>query len=191
MILVLIRVVVLTLITFLLPTLATAAATTWTIVSADSKITFTATQNNAPVSGIFKTFTGTINFDPAQLASSNVHIVVDMNSVITSYNEVENNLKTADWFNVKIFPQAVFTANNFTKIANNTYQAKGNLTIRDKTLPIVLTFVLDQYSNTKAHATGSTTLKRTAFGVGQGDWASTDEIKDDVKVDFVLDAVKK
>lgn len=175
----------------LLPTLGAAAVPTWKIVANQSSITFTATQNGAPVSGGFKTFSGEINFDPNQLKTSNVHIVVDTGSVTASYGQVTDTLKTPDWFNVKVFPQAVFKANNFIKTGDKTYQADGTLTIRDKTVPVKLDFTLDEYTNDKAHVKGSTLIKRTQFGVGQGDWAKTDAIKDDVKVDFTLAAVKK
>lgn len=158
----------------------------WKIVPEQSKLTFTATQNNAPISGEFKTFTGDIHFDPAQLASSNVRIVVDMTSVDVSYKEALDALKGADWFNVKLFPQAIFKASNFTKTGDNTYQANGTLTIRDKSSPITLTFIIDEYTKTGARAHGSTMLKRAVFGVGQGEWAKTDVVKDDVEVKFTL-----
>ena len=153
--------------------------------------TFTAAQNNSPVSGQFTSFTGEINADPNQLNTSHVHIVVDLASVNTSYGEVADTLKTSDWFNIKVFPQAIFDAKKFTKTGKNSYQANGTLTIRDKTLPIILNFTQDEDSTGKARVTGSTHLKRTAFGVGQGEWKQTDDVKDDVRVDFVLAAVKK
>lgn len=176
---------------FFISSVVFAELPAWQIVPAESSITFTATQNNAPVSGKFKTFTGDIHFDPTQLGASQVSITVDIASVSTSYAEVQDALKTPAWFNVKVFPQAVFKANSFTKTGDKTYEAKGTLTIRDKTQPVVLTFSLDDYSATNANVKGSTTLKRTQFGVGQGEWAATDGVKDDVKVDFVLKTVKK
>lgn len=178
--------------TLFLPMMAHAVSLPqWNIVSKDSSIIFTATQNGSPVAGQFKNFTGDINFDPALLDSSNIQITVDMTSLSTSYKEVATTLKTSEWFNTKLFPKAIFKANQFTKTGNNTYEANGTLTIRDQTVPITLQFTLDEYTPTKAHATGSTVLKRTAFSIGSGEWAKTDEVKDDVKVDFTLSAVKK
>lgn len=175
-------------VSMLLPILVQAAVPSWQIIPSESSITFTATQNNAPVSGSFTSFTGDIKFDPTQLAESHVRIVVDMNSVHSSYNEMSDTLKMADWFNIKLFPQAVFTADKFTKTGDNTYQANGMLKLRDKTLPTVLNFSVVDYSATAFHATGNTMIKRTAFGVGQGDWAKTDAVKDEVKVNFMLSA---
>lgn len=178
--------------TLFIPIITHAASTPhWDIVPKDSSIIFTATQNGSPVAGQFKNFTGDIDFDPAVLGSSNIQITVEMTSLSTSYKEVETTLKTPEWFNTKLFPKAIFKASQFKKTGNNTYQADGTLTIRDKTIPIVLNFTLDEYTQTKAHATGGTVLKRTAFGIGTGEWSKTDEVKDDVKVDFTLSAVKK
>ena len=174
-----------------LPITSMAVVPKWQIVPAESKLSFTATQNNAPVIGEFKAFQGEINFDPNNLNESNIKIVVDMTSVYTSYSEVSTTLKTSDWFDVAKFPSAFFKANNFTKNADNTYAVNGPLTIRDKTIPVTLFFVLEEYSATKARAKGSVNLQRTLFGVGRGEWAQTDSIKDIVQVNFVLSAVKK
>ena len=173
----------------LLSTVA-AAAPAWKIIPSQSSLTFTATQNNSPVSGKFKQFSGTINFDPDQLSTSAINIVVDIASVSTSYAEVGDTLKTPDWFDAKLFPQAVFKATQFTKTGSNNYEAHGILTIRDKSIPVTLAFTLKEFPPTKALATGETTLKRNQFGLGKGEWAKTDEVKDDVKVDFVLSAQK-
>jgi polyisoprenoid-binding protein YceI len=168
--------------------MAEAALPVWKIVPNESSIQFTITENGSPVKGSFKTFTGDIEADPQQLAESHIKIIVDMNSVSASYAEIASTLKTPEWFNVKLFPQAVFTSNKLTKVGNNTYQAAGQLTIRNKTVPVTLSFTLEQYAEHQAKVKGSTVLKRTDFGLATGEWAKTDALKDEVKVDFVLAA---
>lgn len=168
-----------------------AAVPSWAIIPNESSLTFTATQNGAPVSGTFKRFTGHIQFDPDKLKESSVSIVVDMASISDPYNQLSDTLEMPDWFNVKLFPQAVFKSTEFTKTGDKQYQAKGTLTIRNKTVPIMLTFTQEEYTPQKARVSGSTTVKRTAFGVGQGEWADTQTIKDDVNINFTLTAMKK
>lgn len=185
-----IRAVVFAFVTIFIST-AAIAAPNWDVVPTDSSIVFTATQNGSHVSGQFKTFTVTTNFDPAHLAASKIKVVIDINSVKTSYKTIEDTLKTADWFDSKFFPQAIFQASDFKKTGDNTYVANGTLKIRDKMIPVTLNFNLEQYTPTKALVKGTTVLKRTMFGVGRGDWAKTDSIKDEVQVDFVIDAVRK
>lgn len=173
-----------------LPVMAFAAAPAWKIVPKDSNITFTATQNGAPVTGLFKNFTGDINFDPSQLSTSNVKIVIDVSSISDAYNQLADTLKGKDWFDATTYPQATFKSSEFTKTGDKTYQVKGTLTIRDKTLPTTLNVTQEEYSATKAVMKGTTTIKRTSFGVGQGEWADTKAIKDDVKIDFTITAQK-
>lgn len=168
----------------LMPLGAEATPPEWQIDSSQSHLSFTATQNGAPVKGLFKTFTGEIFVNPAHYKTSSIHIVIDMNSISTDYSDVRDTLLTSDWFNVKVFPKAEFKSTNFNKTGNNTYQANGNLTIRDKSVPVILTFTAEQSSPDTGVVVGSTVLKRSAFGVGQGEWASTDQIQDEVKVDF-------
>lgn len=170
----------------MLPILAGAKVPQWQIVSAESKLDFIATQNNAPVKGHFTNVSGDIDFSPEDLKQSKVDIVVDMNSVNASYQELVGILKMSDWLNIAKFPKASFTANELTKVKENVYQAKGDLQIRDKKLPLTVDFTLKDYSKDKFQVQGEAKIKRTAFGVGQGDWASTDEIKDDVTIHFDL-----
>jgi polyisoprenoid-binding protein YceI len=173
------------------PTISFAAVPAWQIIPEKSTLTFTATQNNAPVTGEFKKFTGEINFDPDQLKDNNIKIVVDLASLSDVYNQLSDTLSGVDWFNTKAYPQAIFKSNNFIKTADKTYQSKGTLTIRDKTLPVVLTFNVEEQTPTNARIKGSTTIKRSAFGVGQGEWADTNSVRDDVQINFVVTAVKK
>lgn len=163
----------------------------WTIKPAESTLTFTATQNGAPVTGQFKTFSGDIKFDPNQLAASNVNIVVEIGSVSDAYNKLTDTLKSKDWFDEKAFPRAVFKSSQFKKIGDKKYEANGTLTIRDKTLPVTLELTLEEYSATDAKMKGTTVIKRTDFGVGQGEWADTQLIKDNVQINFVVTATKK
>ncbi len=175
----------------LFPIVSIASVPSWKIVPSESNLSFTANQNGAPVTGTFKNFTGEINFDPNQLTESSVKIIVDVGSISDPYNQLSDTLKAPEWFNIKFFPQAIFQSSHFVKTGDKIFQAKGNLTIRDKTLPITLTFTQEEYTQSKARMKGSTTIKRTAFGVGQGEWADTKTVKDDVQIDFTVTGKKK
>lgn len=165
-----------------------AKVPTWKIIPNQSTLSFTATQNDAPVTGEFKKFDGQIAFDAKALNESRVDITVDMNSLVTSYHELKETLLAADWFNVKLFPTAHFIASQFKATGNQTFTAEGTLTIRDRTVPIHLIFTLSDIKDHLITATGDAQLNRSQFGVGQGEWASTKEIKDAVTVHFVVKA---
>jgi len=181
---------------FLWPTLllftlnSQASVSEWKINPEQSSIIFTATQNNAPVSGELTQFSGKIFADANNLKESSIHIIIDMSSIKTAYGELTKTLLSPDWFNVNTFPKAEFTANKFEKIEGDTYKADGMLIIRDKTAPISLSFTAKISPDNKAIVEGTTTFKRSTFGVGQGEWASVEEIKDEVKVNFKILANK-
>lgn len=163
----------------------------WEIVPSQSEITFTGTQNGAPVTGRFKKFTGQIFVDPVNYKASSIHMTIDMNSISAPFEDIATTLASPDWFNVKVFPNAEFKATKFNKLDDKTYETDGTLTIRDKSAPVTLKFVVDQISKDQALVEGSTTVKRSVFGVGQGEWASTDEIQDDVIIRFKISAIRK
>ena len=67
------------------------------------------------------------------------------------------------------------------------YQAAATLTIHGVTKDVVLPFSLSIKGKT-AKMTGSLSLLRTDYNVGQGEWAQTDWVGGDVKVDVALTA---
>ena len=175
-----------------IPTIIQAGALPqWEIIPTESELSFTATQNDAPFSGSFKKFTGEILVDPANYKASSIHIIIDMSSLTASYAELATTLTTPDWFDTKMFPKAEFKATNFNKTGDKTYEAEGTLTIRDKTAPVTLIFTAEESPKNHALIDGHTTIKRSTFGVGQGEWASTKEIKDEVTVHFKVGATRK
>jgi polyisoprenoid-binding protein YceI len=174
----------------------TSSIRSWQIVSGSSQLNFTATLNGAPVSGTFKQFSGDIKFDPAQLDKCSVNIKVSMDSINSTNPDAPGALKSKEWFDVKDFPEAIYTATQFTKGEKNdkgadSYVAKGNLTMHGITSPLTLTFTLDEFTPSKAIVNGSTSLQRSLFSVGQGEWADTEVVKDDVKINFKVIATNK
>ena len=174
------------------PLIAFAAVPSWKIIPTESQLNFSATQNDAPVTGKFKRFTGNIQFDRDNLANNKVDIIVDTGSLSTAYGDLTTTLLTSDWLSIKLFPTAEFKAIQFKKTGEKSYLAIGTLKIRNKIQPIIISFSEEETGvKDKVRIKGSTALKRTVFGVGQGEWASTKEVKDEVAVNFVVTAVRK
>jgi polyisoprenoid-binding protein YceI len=99
-------------------------------------------------------------------------------------------MQGADWFDVASHAKATFTATRFEKTGENRYVALGTLTLRGVSKPQRLPFTL-KIEGDKARVSGVTTLDRTAFGVGQGEWKSTDQIPAEVKVSVNLTATRR
>lgn len=159
----------------------------WVVMPEASEIRFTATQNHAPVQGKFKHFEADIHFDAEQLNQSSIKAEVDITSVDSDYEEVSENLKEKEWFAADVFPKAIFETSAIRHIEGNRYEADGTLTLRDTSLPAILAFTLDIADNI-ATVVGKTSLKRTQFGIGQGEWKDTSVVEDDVAVEIRLKA---
>lgn len=167
-----------------------AAVPKWTIVPQQSSIAFTGTLNDAKTSGKFNKFSGDIHFDPNQLSESRATITVDTSSLFTSYHDIQETIKTSDWLDVKLFPKATFKSSHFTKVSDKTFDVDGTLTIRDKVQPVKISFSIKEMSSNKMVVQGKMDLNRSAFGIGRGEWASFDSVKDPVEVAFTLTAQK-
>ena len=166
-----------------------AQAAQWNVMKDKSTLIFSATQNNATVEGQFKSFQVDIRFDPNDLSTGYVKVMVDMNSVSAGYDELMATLKMPDWFSVQSYPQAIFEGKVFSHLEGQHYAVKGLLTVRDKTVPLTVAFELQDYQPDHAKAIGKAILSRTAMGVGQGQWQDTKAVKDEVAVSFVIDAM--
>lgn len=167
----------------------------WRIVTGESRIEFEGTQMGAPFKGHFPEFSGQIFFDPANLAASRADITIETGSADASSSDRTKYLRMPDWFNVDVFPQARFVTTAIEKgLGNQQYVARGDLTIRDVTLPVVLPFTLE-FSTTDSGAdravmTGETAINRLDYGVGQGQWTDTKTVANTVKLRVSLVAVK-
>ena len=165
-------------------TFAAAEPNRWTIDYAASRIAFTAEQAEAPFDGGFKTFEADVRFDPAQLAGSSADVQIDTASVATSDKERDGILRGTGWFESDQFPRAHFTAKQFAKV-NDGYEARGELTIRSVTLPVIFRFTLkDEGARLELH--GQADLDRLAFQLGLGDWADPKWIGKTVRVTVTL-----
>jgi len=166
---------------------AASAVTTWTVDKKASKIAFATTFSGEAINGTFSNYTGTIAFDPDQLDKSHVKVSIDLASVASGDDERDGSLKSGDFFGTTAFPKAVFEASKFTKKDTTHFVAHGTLTLHGKTRPSALPFTLKITGKT-ANMSSSSTLDRTAFGVGSGDWAKTDAVPANVQVNITLKA---
>lgn len=148
---------------------------------------FVATMNGAPIEGAFKDFAVDILFSPNDLAKSKVKVEVQTASVSVANEDVATNIVLPEWLSVEAFPKAVFTSKTFSHMpATDNYYVDGELSLRGKTVPLVLNIQLEYVDDVRVLATGYATLRRSQFGVGQGQWESADVIQDEVRVEFRL-----
>lgn len=160
------------------------------IDSAKSKIEFKAMQNDSAITGSFSRFSGSVDFDPIMLRNNKIQLEIDISSINTSLADATSLLKTKEWLALADFPKAYFVADKFTKISENKYSALGNLTIKNKVAPAKIEFVLHEYSTSRAKATGTAVIKRSSFEIGEADPANAHGVKDDIYINFAVEAVR-
>jgi len=155
------------------------------LVPAQSSIEFTARQMGVPMQGQFRKFDAQVAFDPAQLATSRIRFTVDTGSVTMGARETDAELPKAAWFNVPQFPQATFESSAIKALGGGKFDVAGKLTIKGSTVQVSLPVSLSQ-SGATTTATGTLPIKRLAFKIGDGEWADTSMVADEVQVKFKL-----
>lgn len=160
-----------------------SAATAWR-TDPGSELGFRASQGGSEFQGTFAKFTASIVFDEKDLAGSRFDVRIATASADTKDADRDGILKGEDLFHVTKHPEASFVATKFRRTAQG-YVADGQLTLRGVTRPVAVVFTFTR-NGSAATLAGSAQLKRHDFGVGQGDWKSTDSVANEVKVVFTL-----
>jgi polyisoprenoid-binding protein YceI len=119
------------------------------------------------------------------LAGSQFDVQIDMNSVDSKDSDRDKTIRGPDVFDVAHAPTAHYVTKTFTKTASG-FSAVGALTLRGVTKDVPIDFQFAPGPAGGATLTGSAKLKRLDFGVGRGDWKSTEWVEDAVKINFSL-----
>lgn len=169
--------------------LATAAhAMEYTQVQPDkSQITFAYQQMGVAMQGAFKKFTGQLRFDPAAPAAAKSTIEVELASVDTGSSEGDTEVATKTWFDTKAFPRARFESGSVKALGGNKYEVAGKLTIKGKTVDVVVPATFAAQGKTGVFE-GRLTIRRGDFSIGEGAWKAFDIVANDVVVQFRLTA---
>ena len=151
------------------------------------------------VTGDFGKVTGTINYDPADLAKSSAEATIDATTIDTRNPDRDNHLKSPDFFDVEKFPTITFKSKKFEKTGDGKLKVTGDLTMRGVTKEVVLDVdgplpeIKDPRGNAKSGATATTKLNRQEFGVS---WSKTLDggglvVSDEIFVTIEMEIKKK
>ncbi|HRH17886.1 MAG TPA: YceI family protein [Aquabacterium sp.] len=154
------------------------------LLPAASEVTFTARQIGVPLEGRFKRFDAQIALDPKQPQSGKVSFSVDLGSVSVG-PETDAELIKPEWFNAVKFPKATFVSTVIQSGGPGRFQVTGKLMIKGQSRDLVVPVTLSN-AGAQTVATGSFMLKRLDFKVGDGDWADTSVVANEVQVRFKL-----
>ncbi|MGF1454014.1 MAG: YceI family protein [Alphaproteobacteria bacterium] len=178
-----------TAVVFALGAAAPAWAADWTVDMDKSRLGFTFVQDGKSIEGAFGEWTADITFDPDALEAASANVTVVIDSIDAGSRSRSRRARGKTWFAEKQHKEATFQTTAFRETGKGAYEADATLTIRGTEQPITLPFTL-VFDGDSVTMDGTVTLDRTAFGVGQGDYESGDEIAIEVVVDVDLVATK-
>ena len=162
---------------------ATAAAAQQKVDASKSRIRFVSKQMNVPVEGAFKKFDAAVAFDPAKPEATKADFEVDLGSIDLGTDDGNTEVKRKAWLNVDAFQKAKFTAMSVKALGGGKFEARGPLTIKGVSQNIVAPFTMTEAGGART-VDGEFTLKRLQYKIGEGVWADTDTVADDVVVRF-------
>lgn len=155
------------------------------LIPAQSEIGFVSKQMGVPVEGKFKKFEAQISFDAAKPETSKIAFTIDTGSASLGSPETDAELPKAPWFGVAKYPQATFQSGAVKGLGGGKFEVAGKLTIKGNVRDVVVPVALVQ-AGAVTTATGTFTIKRLAFKIGENEWADTSMVADDVQVKFKL-----
>ncbi len=174
-------------------------ASEWSVDKNHSAINFNVKHFFTPVNGTFKDYDISLDFNAEDLESSSINVTIQVASVDTGVEKRNNHLKTADFFDAEQFPTIVFASSSIESTGENTFVAKGTLTMRGVEKPYELPFELlgvadlpeqmqrggmTKIAGFKSHST----LLRNDWGVGTGSWAATAVVGGEVNLEIAIEA---
>ena len=172
-------------------TAAQDGAPRWVVDPAKSAIDFESSAEGAAFEGHFDRWSADIRFDPKNVAASKVTVQVETGSVGTGDSGRDQSAQGNDWFASTMFPKATFTTRTIKDLGGGKYEADGDLTIRDKTVPLALPFTL-AFKGDEADMHSEVDVDRSMWSLGSGEYGGADivPLKVGLKIDVVAHLAK-
>jgi polyisoprenoid-binding protein YceI len=154
-----------------------------------STLTFSFMQAGAENQGAFRQFATELNYDEKNLAASSLKVTVQTGSFDTQDKDRNDTLAGADLLDPKKYPTAQFVATSLTRNPLGI-EAAGKLTLHGVTKDLKLPLDI-RTTATGAEISGVATIKRLDYGIGTGDWKSTEWVGDEVKLQYKVALTRK
>lgn len=150
------------------------------------------------VRGHFTEFSGYVEGDPDSPAGARGQVTVDLFSVNTNSEMRDNHLRSSDFFEADKHPQMTWKLTGIEKTGDDTYQVKGELTLKGVTRPLTLNATLegripDPFGGSERIAVTATgSLNRKDWGVNwDGVMGSVPVASDTIKIEIEAALVAK
>ena len=146
--------------------------------------------------GEFTDYTGEIQFDPKDLSSFSVNIVIEAKSINTRNEKRDGHLMSAEFFDVETYPTLEFKGKQLVKNGDG-YDLTGDLTIKavtkEVTIPITIAGPIQRKDGEAIGLSGEIIINRQDYGVS---WSKIMDlgglmVDNNVKIIIELEAYKK
>ena len=119
------------------PTATSSTVKTYNIDEAHSTVRFWVKHMMiSKVHGELHDVTGTVRYDEANPAQSEVDVKIKVDSLTTKQEQRDAHLKSDDFLNADQFPLITFKATSVKPTGDGEFEIVGDLTIRDQTRPV-------------------------------------------------------
>jgi polyisoprenoid-binding protein YceI len=162
-----------------------AYAAEWVLDPGMSTVVFKYNYGSDEYEGTFTNIEANFDIDPVRPANCNFDVTIDIENIDVDSPEVLDYLLDYELFDVDTWPSATFSAEKCRLTGVTSFESDGTLTIRDQVNPMTFPFDLSIETcdgQVCFHLTSSVTILRLEYGVGQGYWANTAEVPNEVEV---------
>jgi polyisoprenoid-binding protein YceI len=164
---------------------AASAATAQKVDPAGSELMVVTEQMGVPVEGRFQRWAADVALDPRKPEGGQIGFKIQMDSVDFGTPELTAEAHRAVWLDTARFPQATFQSTGIRAAGAGRYEMSGRLTLKGRTHDVTVPVSLAQ-SGANATATGSFTLERKDYRIGDGESIDSSLVAHEVQVRFRL-----
>ena len=164
--------------------LAAGTAAAQGVLVDKSEIRFTSKQMGVNVDGRFRKWTANVVFLPSDLAKSSASFEIQLASIDLASEDSESEVKGPVWFDTAKFPVARFTSTSMKDAGGGKYEIAGTLTMKGISKPAVVPIAVSKDPAGNTVADGTFAVKRLDFKLGEGEWADTSTVANEVLVKF-------
>jgi polyisoprenoid-binding protein YceI len=153
-----------------------------TVVAGKCEIAFSVKQMGVTFDGRFRSWKADVVFRPQAPAQSKAVIDIDLSSIDLASDDSETEARGPAWFDTRRFPVARFTSTAIRDLGGGRYEVAGKLSLKgiERNCAVPITVTTDASGNRVAD--GAVTLRRLDFKLGEGEWADTATVANDVAV---------
>jgi len=151
-----------------------------------SQIAFVSKQMGVPVEGSFKRFDAQVAFDPKKPEGGSVVLQIDTASAGFGVPMSDAELPKPTWFDTAHFPQASFRSSAIKALGEGRFEMAGKLTIKGVSKYVTVPVSIVSSGGAYSVATGTLTIQRLDYKVGDGEWTDTSVVGNEVQVRFKL-----